>query len=66
MNITYTVRFRGVPEKYASALETMIQDDIGTYTARMSMESATVNILTETVVKPEKVEANAKSRQRKS
>ncbi len=61
MNITYTVRFRGVPEKYASALETMIQDDIGTYTARMSMESATVNI-----VKPEKVEANAKSRQRKS
>lgn len=66
MNVTYTVRFRGVPVKHLAMLEKMIQDDIGTYTDRMSMESAMVNIITETVIKPKKGNADAKSRQRKS
>ena len=54
VNITYTLSFRGVPAKYADALETMIQDDIGTYTSRLSMES--VNIVKE----PKKAKVNAK------
>ena len=61
MDATYTVRFRGVPVKYLPALETMIQDDIGTYTDRMGMESATVQIVNEPVVKLKKGKGNGKS-----
>ncbi len=59
MDVTYTVCFRGVPVKYLVGLEKMIQDDIGTYTDRMSMDSATVEIVVE-----KKEKANAKPRQR--
>ena len=42
MNATFTVTFKGFPEKFAAALEKMLRDDIAGYPARMSMVSATV------------------------
>ena len=56
MDATYTVRFRGVPVKFAAALEVMLQDDIAGYPARMRMKSATVEKVVE-----KKGKANAKS-----
>ena len=42
MNVSYTVTFKGFPEKFGAALEKMLRDDIAFYPKRMSMESATV------------------------
>ena len=42
MNVSYTVIFKGFPEKFSAALEKMLRDDIATYPSRMSMERATV------------------------
>ena len=42
MNVTYIVRFRGVPSKSAASLDKMVRDDIAPYPERMSMDSATV------------------------
>lgn len=42
MNVSYTVTFKGFPEKASAALEKMLRDDIAAYPSRMSMESATV------------------------
>ena len=42
MNVSYTVTFKGFPEKFNAALEKMLRDDIAFYPKRMSMESATV------------------------
>ena len=42
MNVSYTVIFKGFPEKFGAALEKMLRDDIAFYPKRMSMKSATV------------------------
>ena len=53
MDATYIVRFRGVPAKFAEALDKMLRDDLAPYPERMSMESVTVE--------KQKAKKNAKS-----
>lgn len=71
VNATFTVHFKGVPERFAVALEKMLHDDISGYPERMSMDSAAVELdidvpTIETVKEPKakKVKKNAKPRQR--
>ena len=58
MNVSYTVRFRGIDEKQRVALDKMLRADIAFYPQRMSMESATVE---EVKKSDKKVKAHGKS-----
>lgn len=42
MDVTYLVRFKGLPEKSGGALEKMIRKDVAGYLLRMNMESVVV------------------------
>lgn len=42
MNITYTVKFNGVPEKMSSAVDKTLRELIAVFPQRISMESASV------------------------
>ena len=64
MDTTYTVCFRGVPVKYLPALEKMIQDDIGAYTDRVGIESATVKRVVKKTEDVPIIEAVVKKRKR--
>jgi len=44
MNVSFTVRFRGVSAKAKAPLERMLSDDMASYPSRLAMKSATVEM----------------------
>jgi hypothetical protein len=42
MDATYTVTFKGFPDKFVALLDRWIEEDIAAYPKRMAMDSATV------------------------
>lgn len=70
MNLTYTVRFHGVPPKLKASLDRMFRDEVAGFKKRVRMDSATVEEAKKrkgdvplAVIKAavKKVRANAKS-----
>jgi len=60
MNVSYTITFKGVPEKFRAALDKMVRDDIAFFPKRMKMESATVEEQKPVKKAPAKKKAAAK------